>query len=63
MEIKPCPCCGSVNVTFKQLVDEHSFVMCENCGLMAESLDTEPDADPLTVWNRRVNSDLPSQPE
>jgi len=50
----PCPFCGGVEISHSQ-GDERSFVMCNNCGAVADSLDTLPERTPMEVWNTRAN--------
>lgn len=51
-KLEPCPCCGDPEPVYDE-VEQYSWVMCCTCGLKAYSIDTEPEADPVTVWNRR----------
>lgn len=58
MELKPCPFCGSKNVSFvedeEQLIDETitGFIWCHGCGFSSDSFYSEEVA--AEKWNRRT---------
>lgn len=58
MELKPCPFCGSKNVSFvedeEQLMDETitGFIWCHGCDFSSDSFYSEKIA--AEKWNRRV---------
>lgn len=60
-DLLPCPCCGSTDVEYTYLEApkgerlEHSFVICNGCGLSAGAQDTYP-LDCRKVWNTRRNA-------
>lgn len=60
-DLLPCPCCGSGDVEYTYLEApkgerlEHSFVICNGCGLSAGAQDTHPQ-DCRKVWNTRRNA-------
>ena len=49
----PCPFCGSTDVIHTKKPRE--FVMCDECGGMADSIDTLPERTAIEVWNMRAN--------
>lgn len=58
-ELKPCPFCGEAEaVTHSPMEPDgtHGFVMCGNCGAHCCNVDTLPEADCVTAWNRRPAS-------
>lgn len=51
-ELKPCPFCGSKNLTIVDGFGE-KYVGCMECAAVGPSADTEKEA--FDAWNRRVN--------
>ncbi len=51
IELKPCPFCGSTDLT-----SEQSYVVCINCGALGPDIDDLPKGpnSPFEAWNRRI---------
>ena len=57
-KLKPCPFCGSKNITLYEHEDFGCYIVCENCnsamGTVNEPLD---ETEVIEHWNRRMESD------
>ena len=55
-ELKPCPFCGSTNISCADAGHETDiwFVQCENCGATFPHFDSETEA--TEAWNGRVEN-------
>lgn len=63
-ELKPCPFCGSTNISCADAGHKTDiwFVQCENCGATFPHFDSETEA--AEAWNGRVdNKQIPKKPQ
>lgn len=59
-DLKPCPFCGSRNLTVKQnmQLDGMTFIVCEPCGMVASFHGNESKKDTVRRWNKRKKAVL-----
>ena len=61
VKLKPCPFCGSGNLTLRNDAWFEVAVRCNNCtadvAFDAAHLAENPDLATVDLWNRRVNND------
>ena len=55
VRIKPCPFCGSHEITICRTNDQACWIRCEECGADAESSPAREEA--IEIWNCRVEDD------
>lgn len=61
-ELKPCPCCGSENVTFYTGLPDGYIVACKECHMgLKHGLKTEEQA--AAAWNAAQNDAVEDVPE
>ena len=51
-ELKPCPFCGSYDISLDCNSDNDPFTWCVNCGARTVECMTETEA--IEAWNKRV---------
>ena len=54
IELKPCPFCGSDDVSSRFSVANIHAVFCEACGAVVSFVDAEDEDGAIAAWNTRT---------